>query len=269
MQQPTGQAYVERYGHEWNVPERAREYVERTDRDAEQRAETFRLMVGLMPFEHSQPIRVLDIGTGQGAVAAVVLDAFPHARAVGLDVSEPMMEIAKERMARYGDRFRYYLGDFVDGELPPDLGGPFDVAVAARAIHHLPSAKKQLLYKAIYGSLNPGGCFFNVDKRGAERRPPAGALPRGGPLPAGRAGGSRRYPRQPSANARPLLRAARGAASIPPRGRLQLGRLLLEAPGPDDRRRLQMGDQGERIVSLHAGYPAAGLMTRAPAHVSS
>ena len=163
MQQPTGQAYVERYGHEWNVPERAREYVERTDRDAEQRAETFRLMVGLMPFEHSQPIRVLDIGTGQGAVAAVVLDAFPHARAVRLDVSEPMMEIAKERMARYGDRFRYHLGDFVDGELPAGLGGPFDVAVAARAIHHLPSAKKQLLYKAIYGSLNPGGCFFNVD----------------------------------------------------------------------------------------------------------
>jgi len=120
-------------------------------------------MVAAMPFDRHQTIGVLDIGTGQGNVAALVLDAFPNARAVGLDVSEPMRDIAAERMAAHGDRFHYHLGDFVDGPLPADLPGPFDVAVSSRAIHHLPGAKKQLLYKAIQRSLNPGGCFFNLD----------------------------------------------------------------------------------------------------------
>jgi tRNA (cmo5U34)-methyltransferase len=163
QQQLSGQAYVERYGHAWNEPGLARDYVERTDRDTNQRAEGFKVMVALLPFDREQAIQVLDIGTGQGNVAALVLDAFPNARAVGLDVSEPMMAIARERMARYGDRFQYHLGDFVDGDLPPDLGGPFDVAVSSRAIHHLPTDKKQRLYRAVYQSLKPGGGFFNLD----------------------------------------------------------------------------------------------------------
>jgi len=163
QQQVTGQAYVERYGHEWNVPERARDYVERTERDVDRRADGFNIMVSLIPFDRTTPFRVLDIGTGQGNVAALVLDAFPNARAVGLDVSEPMRDIASERMAPYGDRFSYVLGDFVDGELPADLPGPFDLAVSSRAIHHLPTANKQLLYISIYRALNPGGAFFNLD----------------------------------------------------------------------------------------------------------
>jgi tRNA (cmo5U34)-methyltransferase len=163
MQQLSGQAYVERYGHAWNEPELAREYVERTDRDTNQRAEGFKIMVALLPFDREQAFGVLDIGTGQGSVAALVLDAFPNARAVGLDVSEPMMAIAAERMAGYGDRFHYHLGDFVDGDLPTELGGPFGVAVSSRAIHHLPTDKKQRLYRAVYQSLNPGGGLFNLD----------------------------------------------------------------------------------------------------------
>ena len=163
MQALTNYSYVELYGHEWNVPERAREYVERTDREADQRAEAFRVMVGLVPFDREHNLRVLDIGTGQGTAAAILLDAFPNAHAVGLDVSETMRAIAAERMARYGERFVYHLGDFVDGELPADLEGTFDVAVSSRAIHHLPPAKKQLLYRSIYRALNPGGCVFNLD----------------------------------------------------------------------------------------------------------
>jgi len=163
QQQLTGQAYLERYGHAWNEPGLARDYVERSDRDSDTRAEGFKVMMGLLPFSREQAFQVLDIGTGQGFVASLVLDAFPNATAVGLDVSEPMMEIAKERMTRYGDRFRYVLGDFVDGDLPANLGGPFDAAVAARAIHHLPTEKKQKLYRNIFGALKPGGGFFNFD----------------------------------------------------------------------------------------------------------
>jgi tRNA (cmo5U34)-methyltransferase len=164
MTQLTGQAYVERYGHEWYDADRAREYVERNEREENPRAEGFQVMIGVVPFNKTDAFRVLDIGSGQGNVAALVLDAFPNATAVGLDVSEPMRDLAAERMGRFGNRFSYQLGDFVDGELP--VTGTFDVVVSSRAIHHLPTPNKQRLYAAIFRSLNPGGAFFNLDSVG-------------------------------------------------------------------------------------------------------
>jgi tRNA (cmo5U34)-methyltransferase len=157
MQQP-----VQRRGHNWNIAEDVREYVERVDR-ADRRAEGLALLTRLVPRTPEEQLRVLDVGTGQGLLAALLLDAFPAATAVGLDASEPMREVATQRMEQYGDRFQFVMGDFVEGELPPAARGPFDVVVSSRAIHHVPSRGKQLLYAAIYNALAPGGSFFNLD----------------------------------------------------------------------------------------------------------
>jgi tRNA (cmo5U34)-methyltransferase len=157
MQQP-----VQRRGHDWNVAQDVREYVERVDR-SDRRAEGLGLLTRLVQRPPEEPLRVLDVGTGQGLLAGLFLDAFPAATAIGLDASNPMREVAAERMARYGSRFQFVTGDFVEGELPPDLRGPFDVVVSSRAIHHVPTRGKQLLYAAIYNVLVPGGPFFNLD----------------------------------------------------------------------------------------------------------
>jgi tRNA (cmo5U34)-methyltransferase len=93
-----------------------------------------------------------------------VLDRFPNATAVGLDISEPMMDVGRQRMAQYGNRFSYHVGDFAEGSLPADLPRTFDAAVASASIHHLPSEAKQALYREVFAHLNPGGCFFNVDQ---------------------------------------------------------------------------------------------------------
>jgi SAM-dependent methyltransferase len=152
-------------GHHWQEEDRVADYVARTTTvQAEDRAKLFGLMCDLFPFERDAAIRVLDIGAGYGAVAAAVLDRFPNATAVGLDISEPMMEEGRKRMARFGDRFSYFVGDFADGGLPADLPGTFDAAVASASIHHLPSEAKQRLYKELFAKTNPGGCFFNVDQ---------------------------------------------------------------------------------------------------------
>jgi tRNA (cmo5U34)-methyltransferase len=150
-------------GHHWQERDRVDEYVARTTERADRREHRFSLMCDLMPFEKDAAIRVLDIGAGYGAVAAVVLERFPNSTAVGLDLSQPMMEVGRERMARFGGRFDYCVGDFADGSLPVELSGSFDAAVASASIHHLPSDAKQRLYGQIFAKLNPGGCFFNVD----------------------------------------------------------------------------------------------------------
>ncbi len=158
-------------GHEWTDAALVDEYIERMDtREDEERRPIFEYMARLIGAEPDAPLSVLDVGSGYGPVAAVVLDAFPKAHAVGLDISEAMMAVGRERMARFGERFRYMVGDFGPGVLPPeaDEAGPFDVVVSARAIHHLSAERMASLYSDIYKNLRPGGSFFNLDTASPE-----------------------------------------------------------------------------------------------------
>jgi tRNA (cmo5U34)-methyltransferase len=103
-------------------------------------------------------------------VAAAVLDAFPNAHAIGMDISDSMMARGRERMARFGVRFEYMVGDFADGMLPEQAvaEGPFDLVVSARAIHHLPAEGMASLYLSIGANIKPGGAFFNLDTASPE-----------------------------------------------------------------------------------------------------
>ncbi|HEY7294436.1 MAG TPA: class I SAM-dependent methyltransferase [Dehalococcoidia bacterium] len=161
-EQQTRQA-SERPGHHWREPERVQEYVARMDRRAAERQEPLALLARLVPFPAESALQVLDVGAGYGAVAAAVLTAFPRATAVLLDISEAMMEVGAERMAPFAGRYRYVHGDFADGVLPDEVGGPFHAIVSARAIHHLPAAATRALYLACASRLRPGGCFINFD----------------------------------------------------------------------------------------------------------
>ncbi len=127
-------------------------------------------MTQLVRAEPEDPIRILDIGSGYGPVATACLDAFPNGTAIGLDISEAMMEAGRERMARFGDRFSYLVGDFADGLLPQNVvdAGPYDLIVSARAIHHLSPELMKKIYADINKNLKPKGAFFNLDTASTE-----------------------------------------------------------------------------------------------------
>ncbi len=69
--------------------------------------------------------RVLDVGCGSGRVAEELLKAGAGSY-VGVDFSEPMVELSKSRLAQFGDAVTLQVGDFLEAELE----GPFDVSVA-------------------------------------------------------------------------------------------------------------------------------------------
>lgn len=150
-------------GDAWKDERLVSAFVERTSAHAAERRFLFDFVRDLFPFEPDARIRILDIGAGYGAFTEAMLDHFPNGTAVGLDVSEPMMAVGRERMARFGSRFAYHLGDFDGGALPSDLPGPFDAVIASAAILHLPNEDRLRLYGAVFGLLSPGGCFFNVE----------------------------------------------------------------------------------------------------------
>src|SRR5918911_5635108 len=57
--------------------------------------------------------RVLDVGCGSGRIGEFVLEA-GAGHYVGIDFSEPMVDLARARLARFEDRVELILGDFME-----------------------------------------------------------------------------------------------------------------------------------------------------------
>lgn len=161
--EPAAAHDTERPGHHWKQRERVREFVQRMDRREDDRRRQFDLMARLVRAPLDAPLRFLDIGAGYGACVSALLDRFPNASAVLLDVSEEMIRVGRERMAPFTGRYEYVVGDFADGLLPASAGDGYDAAVSSLAIHHVPAAGKLSLYTDVHRRLVPGGVFLNID----------------------------------------------------------------------------------------------------------
>lgn len=101
--------------------------------------------------------RILELGTGTGETAGQLLAAHPDARLVGLDVSEPMLSVARARLPAV--RAELHEGE-IQGPLPD---GPFDLVASALCVHHLDGAEKADLFARVASLLAPGGVFVLGD----------------------------------------------------------------------------------------------------------
>lgn len=137
----------------WSDPERVAEYL---SREIPHRDLAESMLLTALP---DRVGRVLDLGTGDGRLIALVRDAHPNAEAVGLDSSPAMLDRAAERFAA-DTATELRLHDL--GNPLPNLGH-FDAIVSGLAIHHLEDERKRQLFTEVRGLLAPGGTFANLD----------------------------------------------------------------------------------------------------------
>jgi tRNA (cmo5U34)-methyltransferase len=114
----------------------------------------------LLEFVPAAPKRVLDLGTGDGLVAAQILEARPDVEVVACDFSAEMLTRARDRFAGTGQVT--VVEHDLDDPLPASWG-TFDAVVSAFAIHHVVDARKQALYGEVFDCLEPGGVFCNLE----------------------------------------------------------------------------------------------------------
>ena len=153
------------FPHDWHSTDYVAEWIRRDAARDPERRPLLQQMLLFAPFPREAEIEVLDVGAGYGAVSEEVLQAFPAANITLQDYSQPMLDRARQRLAERSDQLRYVVCDLVDPSWPQQVGGPFDLAVSAIALHNLGDRKKiYACYRAIHDLLKPGGCFLNCDR---------------------------------------------------------------------------------------------------------
>jgi SAM-dependent methyltransferase len=95
--------------------------------------------------------RVLDVGCGSGRIGEFVLEA-GASHYVGVDFSEPMIDLARARLTRFESRTELIVDDFVTAP----LDGPFEVILAVGLFDYLPEPHR--FARRMFELCAPGGC---------------------------------------------------------------------------------------------------------------
>jgi tRNA (cmo5U34)-methyltransferase len=140
---------------EWTSPECVARYLERADRFPH-RAEGESVLFEQVPKDAR---RVLDLGTGDGRLLALLARDRPELVGIGVDFSEAMLDAARERFAR-NERMELVRLDLSE---PLPVLGRFDAVISSFAIHHLEHERKRALYREVFDVLEPGGVFANFE----------------------------------------------------------------------------------------------------------
>jgi tRNA (cmo5U34)-methyltransferase len=140
---------------EWTTAEHVDRYLERAD-EFPRRAEGESVLLDVVPRDAR---RILDLGTGDGRLLALLQADRADALSVGLDFSDVMLDAARRRFAGDG-RVELVRHDLAE---PLPALGAYDAVVSSMAIHHLEHERKRSLYAEVFDLLEPEGVFANFE----------------------------------------------------------------------------------------------------------
>jgi tRNA (cmo5U34)-methyltransferase len=129
---------------------------------APRRSEMLRILIAAVPFGEDEPFRIVELGAGDGSLAALLLEKFPRATIIALDGSESMRERAGTKLAPFGQRARVRPFDLATLDWWDLILGA-DIVVSSLCLHHLSDAKKQYLYRAVGDRVSARGALLIAD----------------------------------------------------------------------------------------------------------
>ena len=97
--------------------------------------------------------RVLELGSGGGALSRFLAPLLPEGRLTCVDISAAWMDRARRRLARF-DNVEFLCGELADLPIPD---GSQDLAVIHLMLHDVPAEKRQPFITTLTGKLTPTG----------------------------------------------------------------------------------------------------------------
>jgi len=112
-----------------------------------------------------RPGLVTELGAGTGGLSEALLLREEVGTVELLDVDPEMLDRARERLERFGDRARFVLRSY------DEPFGPCDAYAASLSLHHIPTLeRKTALFQRAFDTLPPGGVFVNADANMPEEK---------------------------------------------------------------------------------------------------
>ncbi|NIO39545.1 MAG: methyltransferase domain-containing protein, partial [Burkholderiales bacterium] len=102
-----------------------------------------RMAAACVDFDCDRPLNILDVAAGHGLYGLAMADRNPQAHIYALD-SPAVLEVAERnaRLAGIAERYHLIPGDVFETE----LGGPYDLIVAANFVHHFDKPTNTTLF---------------------------------------------------------------------------------------------------------------------------
>ncbi|MGO8882073.1 MAG: class I SAM-dependent methyltransferase [Desulfomonilaceae bacterium] len=109
--------------------------------------------------------RFMDLGCGDGILAAVILENYRDATAILGDHSAPMLEAARSKLQRLPGSIHFCTIDYSLPEWTKVVAeySPLDLVVSGFSIHHQPDTRKRRIYAEVFDMLASGGMFINLE----------------------------------------------------------------------------------------------------------
>ena len=133
------------------------------------RPETEQLVEAVLAeLDPTQPLRILDVGTGSGAIAIALAHHLPRAHVTAVDLSAAALEVAASNAARHGltNRIRFVQSDLLDALPPGEL--PFDFIVSNPP--YVPTADRAALHPQVRDHEPAAALFAGPDGLNVYRR---------------------------------------------------------------------------------------------------
>lgn len=120
--------------------------------------------------EAGEPLRIADLGCGEGWAGIYIANAYPHVRVDGFDLDDVSIAAARRHAADRGvaERVRFEVRDVTDAS----LSGCYDLAIACEVIHDLADPVGALA--AMRRLTGDGGTVLIIDEKAAETFEPSG-----------------------------------------------------------------------------------------------
>jgi cyclopropane fatty-acyl-phospholipid synthase-like methyltransferase len=142
--------------------EEAEAWAETANRKRPWRKEFFAAIAEALRGLQRPSMAVLELGSGPGYLAEVVLRALPDARYTLLDSSPAMQSLARARVGSTAGA-QFVTADFRTSGWADSLG-VFDAVVSVQAVHELRHKRHAvLLHQTVYRLLQPDGSYLVCD----------------------------------------------------------------------------------------------------------
>jgi release factor glutamine methyltransferase len=97
------------------------------------------------------PLRIVDVGTGSGAIAIALAKHLLLAEVTAVDLSPAALDVARQNAQRHGlaERLRFVQSDLLDGILCPTAGVPQGYAAVVSNPPYVPDSDRATLHRQV------------------------------------------------------------------------------------------------------------------------